>query len=128
MYVDSSDLMAGPFLDPQGTMEQWLWQEPLAHINAKELSAIYHGLADLHLSDMTIPVYTDSMVCYHLLNRSYTRSRRLQPILASILHLCEQANLQLDVQWVATDSNPADYPSRVPLSSPEALLTRSVYP
>ena len=128
LYVDSSDLMAGSFLDPQGTMEQWLWQEPLAHINAKELSAIYHGLADLHLSDMTIPVYTDSMVCYHLLNRSYTRSRRLQPILASILHLCEQANLQLDVQWVATDSNPADYPSRVPLSSPEALLTRSVYP
>ena len=119
--------MGGLYVAPTGHMAQWEWDDPAAHINVKELAAIFHGLSHLQLSDASIQVHTDSTVCHRVLTRQYTRSRRLQPLLGSILDLCAQSNLHLQVHWVATDVNPADWPSRAPLT-PGPLQVRAVYP
>ena len=132
LYTDSADAMGGlyvggPLYDSASNMAQWAWDEPDAHINVKEMSAILLGVQHLQLSDVTVRVHTESSVCHRILNKRYTRSRRLQPLLGSILQFCEHSSIQLQVHWVPTGLNPADLPSRQRLG-PGPLRTRPVYP
>ena len=47
-----------------------------------------------------------------LKNKKWTPKYGLDVILARILHLCEEASLELKAEWISTKENPADGPSR----------------
>jgi hypothetical protein len=92
---------------------QWIWTDQDSHINEKELATLREALLHCPSGPIRLTWCTDSQVCWSVCQHKYTRSARLTPILLDILHICDLRQIQLDCQWVPTDMQKADLPSRV---------------
>lgn len=81
-----------------------------------ELIAVELGILTLlagGYQDIQVLVMSDNMdVVSALKNKKWTPKYGLDVILARILHLCEEASLELKAEWISTKENPADGPSR----------------
>ena len=89
----------------------WQWTRGKEHINCLEMRAILNALRwrlehQQHLGCRMVHL-TDSLVCFQ-----GASSRKLRPTISRINALLLCGNAQLIWACVATDSNPADKPSR----------------
>lgn len=94
----------------------WQWTRGKEHINSLEMRAILNAVRwrlekQGHLGCRMLHL-TDSLVCLHALTRGRTSSRKLRSTISRINALLLCSNSQMIWAYVATDSNPADKPSR----------------
>ena len=94
----------------------WRWTRGKEHINSLEMRAILNAVRwrieqQGHLGCRMLHL-TDSLVCLHALTRGRTSSRKLRATISRINALLLCSNAQVIWAYVATDSNPADKPSR----------------
>ena len=94
----------------------WQWTRGKEHINSLEMRAILNAVRwrlekQRHLGCRMLHL-TDSSVCLHALTRGRTSSRKLRSTISRINALLLCSNSQMIWAYVATDSNPADKPSR----------------
>eukprot|EP00438_Fugacium_kawagutii_P021141 Skav230969 [mRNA] locus=scaffold644:24288:26192:+ [translate_table: standard] len=94
----------------------WQWRSQDEHINSLELRAILTAIRwrvehKGHFARRFLHL-TDSLVCLHSLTRGRSSSRKLRRTMSRINALLLVSNTQVLWGYVATDSNPADKPSR----------------
>lgn len=58
---------------------------------------------------------------------TWTPNYGLDIILARIRHICDEATLELEADWISTSENPADGPSRGEYPPLDLMLDRSPY-
>ena len=106
-----------------GDLEACVGLTEATHINLLELQAVTWAITTLDLRDGLLHLFVDSQVVYWLLRNWHTGSEYLLPALRECHALVAERHLGLQVQWVRSANNPADYPSRleVPLGSLESV-------
>ncbi len=107
--------------------QPWQWA---AHINELELRGVFMALRSLLLSPLTCPscalsssplppcaclrlrIFVDSAVVEGVLRKGRSSAWPLAKIARRITALLLTSGLRLNVDWISTDINPADGPSR----------------
>ena len=112
---------------PSGTISVGdYWEETVRneHINVKEIWAVLKGLQSLpeSVSDCRIDAQVDSMVVFHAWSGRGPRSRKLTQISKWIFQLLVDRNLSLEMSFVPSHLNQADWFSRR-LSRSDAMLS-----
>ena len=102
------------------------WEESVRneHVNVKEIWAVLKGLQSLpeSVSDCRIDAQVDSMVVFHAWSGRGPRSRKLTQISKWIFQLLVDRNLSLEMSFVPSHLNQADWFSRR-LSRSDAMLS-----
>ena len=102
------------------------WDEDIRgeHINVKEMWAVLKGLQSLpeDIRDCRIDAQVDNMVAIHSWSGRGPRSRALTQISQLIFQFLVARNLSLDMSFVPSNSNQADWFSRR-LSPSDAMLS-----
>eukprot|EP00971_Amphidinium_carterae_P198427 3938212-Amphidinium_carterae.2 len=86
------------------------------HINVKELlaarTAIRAAAASPEVQGSRVTIAIDSQVVVWVLRKGRSSSRKLNRIMQSCLCWALSGQLRVQAQWVSTEANPADDPSR----------------
>ena len=83
------------------------------HISYKELYAVLWSLNQWpHLCNGSLKCFIDNQSVVAIVNSRHTSSSKLTNPLQRLLSLCESRNLHLLAEYIPTDLNPADEPSR----------------
>ena len=84
------------------------------HINTLEMWTIYKGLSYFKkmLAGQHVTIFTDNLTCAYTLNNRKTVNKDKLQVLKYIEELLEIHNITFNIVYVATQSNPADAPSR----------------
>ena len=102
------------------------WEETVRneHINVKEIWAVLKGLQSLpeSVSDCRIDAQVDNMVVFHAWSGRDPRSGKLSQISKWIFQLLVDRNLSLEMSFVPSHLNQADWISRR-LSRSDAMLS-----
>ena len=112
---------------PSGTLSVGdYWGEDIRgeHINVKDMWAVLKGLQSLpeNFRDCRIDAQLDNMVAFHSWSGRGPRSRALTQIAQLIFQFLVTRNLSLDMSFVPSNSNQADWFSRR-LSPSDAMLS-----
>lgn len=112
---------------PTGTISVGdYWEETVRneHINVKEMWAVLRGLQSLpeSVSDCRIDAQVDSMVVFHAWSGRGPRSSKLTQISQLIFQFLVDRNLSLEMSFVPSHLNQADWFSRR-LSRSDAMLS-----
>ena len=94
-----------------------------SHINLQEARAVCREVCELSATWSGRPsrmiFLNDSQVCVGAFTKGRSSSRKLNPILRANGLMCVAMGLVLNLVWISTNANPADYPSRFrPLPPP----------
>ena len=125
---DSSSFRWGVVIHlPSGTVSVGdYWEETVRneHINVKEMWAVLKGLQSLpeSVSDCRIDAQVDSMVVLHAWSGRGPRSRKLTQISQLIFQFLVDRNMSLEMSFVPSHLNEADWFSRR-LSRSDAMLS-----
>ncbi|CAK9292378.1 unnamed protein product [Gordionus sp. m RMFG-2023] len=88
----------------------------IAHINGKEILAVGMGaFMAIHRNNEHPMIFTDSSVAYYTFRKGGSRSPSLEIIITQImikLGLPNFTAISQNIQWIPTEDNPADLPSR----------------
>ena len=94
----------------------WHWQE-ITHINKLEMMATFYGLrwfcSQQKHTHKALSLLTDSSTVYFSLKKGRTSARGLVSVIRRIMAAMLVSNVVLDVRWIPTEINPADYGSRL---------------
>ena len=99
--------------------------EDCAHtILVKEALALENALRaiSMHIRNKRVTVQVDNMALLGAWQRQGSRSTPLNNVLKDIFHLLVQCNVHLTLEYVSSQENPADAPSRL-LTKADAKLT-----
>ena len=121
-------IIHGPVQD-QEIGDYWSSSELRQDISCKELLAVFYALVSLpnNVRDCRVDIQVDSMVVLHVINgHGSKKSSQLTTLTKQLYtHLAER-NIQLEVKYVPSASNPADTPSRR-LGPSDARLSPSAW-
>ncbi|XP_065317776.1 uncharacterized protein LOC135926043 [Gordionus sp. m RMFG-2023] len=88
----------------------------ISHINGKEILAVGMGaIMAIHRNNEHPMIFTDSSVAYFTFRKEGSRSPSLEIIITQImikLGLLNFTAISQNIQWIPTEDNPADLPSR----------------
>ena len=90
------------------------WVDDSQDINILEARALQRSLLSFkhHISSCRVDVHTDSLVLKSALESDGCRSSGVNNVLKDIFDCCREFNFSLDVHYVPSSTNPADFPSR----------------
>ena len=79
-----------------------------------EARALQHSLFSFkrHISSCMVDVHTDSLVLKSALENDGCRNSGVNNVLKDVFDCCREFNFSLDVYYVPSSGNPADFPSR----------------
>lgn len=104
------------------------WTEDLRkeHINVKELYAVLQAIRSLpdSVRDCRVDVNVDNQVTLHTWQGRGPKSLKLTQVARLLFHVITERNLSLQMTYVPSGSNPADYFSRH-LSRSDAMLSQN---
>lgn len=104
--------------------------EPLnsQNINVLEAQALLNSLRSFshHIGSCRVDVHTDSLVLKSALVKDGCRDSDVNGIIKDIFDCCREFNFSLDVHYVPSSKNPADFPSRS-VSDAGCMLSRSAW-
>ncbi|CAK9304925.1 unnamed protein product [Gordionus sp. m RMFG-2023] len=88
----------------------------ISHTNGKEILAVGVGaIMAIHRNNEHPMIFTDSSVAYYTFRKEGSRSPSLEIIITQImikLGLPNFTAISQNIQWIPTEDNPADLPSR----------------
>ena len=115
LYTDASMSGWGGVLNKTAFVHGiWSKAESASHITHLELRGVLNSVKALlpRLSHRRTLLFVDNQAVVYIIRNFTSRSPVLMAELRGLVGICETANATLDVQWVPTDRNLADEPSR----------------
>ena len=115
LYTDASKSGWGGVLN-RTTIVHGIWTrtESAEHITYLELLGVLRSVTALlpRLKMRRVLLFVDNQAVVYVIRNFTTRSPIMMAELRNLVALCETNNARLSVQWVPTDLNTADAPSR----------------
>ena len=119
LVTDASNTGFGCVYQKQIMSGVWSLEEKEMHINILELKAVLFGLKTFvkDLSNMHIRVRVDNMAALHILNNMGSiKNKKLNEIAKEIWSFATHRHIWLSAEYVASQDNIADAPSRKPVN------------
>ena len=114
LYCDASKRVWGETLlkDGRSLESRDYWVDDSQDINILEARALQRSLLSFkhHIRSCRVDVHTDSLALKSALESDGCRSSGVNNILKDIFNCCREFNFSLDVHYVPSSTNPADFP------------------
>lgn len=111
-----------------GQKVQEFWrQDRKLHINVKELQAAVNTLKSLAKKGEHVVLLVDNAVAYYYLKKGGGRLPHLNVLMRDLWAWCMQRRISVDVNWVPSDEQRADFLSRTPLDRGDYTLNPEIF-